>query len=342
MDKKFKIKKITPLPDSEVEILVDLSVAAIVAFRIKSLANLQDTVTLPGFRKGHIPEKLLTEKIGEMTVLEECVELALAEYYIDTIKASGKNVIGAPRVAITKLAPGNDVEIKITVAEVPAVTLPDYKSIAKEIVSKKEPVSVDDKEIEQSILEIRKQLSKQSLPASPAEELPELTDDYVSKLGDFKDVADFKSKLVENLQKEKEIRAAEKTRLEIMEKILGEITVVIPSVLIESELDRMMAQFADNIESMGIKKDDYMKQVGKNEEALRVEWKDEAAKRAKTQLVLNNIIATEKLEPLPENVKKEAEHLISHYKDAEPLRVEAYVETMLANDNAWKFLESQQ
>ena len=148
MEEKFKILKTTSLPDSEIEIETELAYEAVLEFKQKSLANLQSAISLPGFRKGHVPEKIIIEKLGDMAVLEECVELALAEYYLDIVKMSGKDIVGAPKVSITKLAPGNPVSLKIVVAEIPNIKLPEYKPIAKSIVLKKENVSVDENEVD--------------------------------------------------------------------------------------------------------------------------------------------------------------------------------------------------
>ena len=59
------------------------------------------------------------------------------------------------------------------------------------------------------------------------------------------------------------------------------------------------------------------------------------------QLVLNQIAIEEKIKPEEDQVKKEVEHLLEHYKDAPEERIKIYVETMLTNEKVFEFLEGK-
>ena len=62
-------------------------------------------------------------------------------------------------------------------------------------------------------------------------------------------------------------------------------------------------------------------------------------KRAKLQLVLNEIAEKENIEPDKSKVDHEVSHLLEHYKDADETRVRIYVESILRNEAVLKMLE---
>lgn len=348
----FNITKKETLPDSLFVIEGEISVEAIDLQRKKALEKFQQVFAIDGFRKGHIPEKMLVEKVGELALAEEASSLALEEHYEAIIKETGAKTIGQPKVSITKIAPGQPMSFKIEVALIPEVTLPDYKALAKGVMKETEAVIVEDSEVDAAIKEIRMSVAHHKFHQDHGdtedhnhdikdEDLPEVTDEWVKTLGQFESVEDFKTKLKTNLVEEKSIKGREKKRLEAIEAIIKETKVEIPEILIESELLKMLGQFKDNIASMGLEYDEYLKKVGKTEDDMRTEWKDEAKKRASIQLILNEISVAEDLKVEEAEVKIEAEKLMAYYKEADPLRIHVYVETMMLNEKVWKFLEDQ-
>jgi len=353
--KTFTITKKEVLPESSYLIEGEISLESIEAEKKNALIKFQDLFAVDGFRKGHIPEKVLFEKVGDLAIVEEAGSLALEKYYEAIVNEVGIVVIGQPKVSIIKIAPGQPMSFKIETAVVPEVTLPEYKKIAKEEVSsEKEVLVVEDKEVEEAIKEIRESVAHhkfhQENPDDKSEnhnhefkdeDLPEVTDEFVKTLGKFDSVEDFKIKLKANILSEKQLKSREKKRLSIIEKIIKDTKVEVPAVLVESELLKMMGQFKDNIASIGLSFEDYLKNISKTEEDIRNEWKDEAKKRAIIQLILNKIAQVEKIEAGEEEVKHQTEELLTFYKDADPLRIRIYVETMMVNEKVWKFLEDQ-
>lgn len=351
--KTFTITKKEALPESSYLIEGEISVESIEAEKKNALTKFQDLFAIDGFRKGHIPEKVLLEKVGELAVVEEAGSLALEKHYEAIVNEVGIVVIGQPKVSITKIAPGQPMAFKIETAIAPEVVLPKYTKIAKEVASSiSEEVVVEDKEVEDALKEIRESVVHhkfhQDHPEDTShnhefkeEDLPEVTDEFVKTLGKFDNVEDFKTKLKANILSEKQVKSREKKRLSIIEAIIKDTKVEVPAVLIESELLKMTGQFKDNIASMGLSYEEYLTKISKSEDDIRNEWKDEAKKRAIIQLVLNKIAVEEKIEAGEEEVKHQTEELLTFYKDADPLRIRIYVETMMVNEKVWKFLEDQ-
>lgn len=140
---------------------------------------------------------------------------------------------------------------------------------------------------------------------------------------------------------EKELMEKEKRRAEIIEDIIKESKINLPKIFIESELDKILAQFKDDIARMNIKFDEYLTKIKKSENDLRTEWKLDAEKRARMQLALNEIARAENIKAPEEDIKRETDRILERYKDAKPENVRVYLETVLANEKVFQFLENQ-
>jgi FKBP-type peptidyl-prolyl cis-trans isomerase (trigger factor) len=84
-----------------------------------------------------------------------------------------------------------------------------------------------------------------------------------------------------------------------------------------------------------------MKQSNKTKEGMMEEFKPEAEKRARVQLVLNAISRKEKIVPAEEEIKMETERLMAMYPGADQARTEAYVDMMLTNEKTLALLEGK-
>ena len=164
------------------------------------------------------------------------------------------------------------------------------------------------------------------------------------KLPDYRKLAATevgKNKVGEEKATDKEIdEAKEKTRIRIADAIAEKTGVELPDIMIESELHRTEAQFSADIERMGVKLDDYLKHAKKSLEDVRKEWRPHAEKKAKLQLILNEIAKTEKIEPSKEEIEAEVAHILEHYKDADRESAAIYAETVLTNEKVFQFLEN--
>ncbi|MES2215721.1 MAG: trigger factor [Patescibacteria group bacterium] len=351
--KTYENLDIKKLDKSRMEISASIPTEVWEKFRTQALKNINNDAKMDGFRPGMIPENVLIGKVGEMPILEEMAELALSQAYMNIIIDNKIDAIGKPQVQLTKIAKSNPLEFKATTAVVPEVKLPDYKKIAKEGSKKSSPDEevVNEKDIEDAVLKIRKsrvsheghdhkKMSAEDHEKAIMENLPDLTDDFVKSLGEFENISDFKGKVGEMLVEEKKNAANEKRRIRIADGIVDATTLELPDVMIESELNRMQAQFEGDIERMNVKLDDYLKHAKKTLEEIRAEWKPHAEKKAKLQLLLNEIARTEKIQPDQKEIEAEVNHIVEHYKEADRERAAVYAETVLTNEKVFQWLEN--
>jgi len=311
------------IEDSQIELSGELPAEEFAVHYARALKKLQETASLPGFRKGHVPEDMLEKTVGQAAVLEEAAELALADLYPRIVIAKKLDAVGRPAIGITKLAKGNPLGFKITTALMPEVELPDYQTIAEKALQSfvHESTDVTNDEFDEFVKSLRMQYAKAE--AQDAHD-PNTAPDPQAHMAEQK-----KQKL------------NEKKRIAITDSIIEKTNIALPPVFVESELEKMTAQFKSDIERMGMKLEDYLKAIKKSVDDLRNEWREEAAKRAKLQLVLNAISEKENITVPPEEVKREAEHILEHFKDADRERVHIYAESVLRNEKTLQFLERQ-
>lgn len=335
--------------------------------RSTAVSAIGKEIEIDGFRKGHVPESILVQKVGEMAILNEMAERTLREYYPHILTENKLDVVGYPQISITKIAKDNPLGFTITVAVMPEIKLPDYLSIAKEINAQKESKEVTDEEVTKQVNEIlRQKVAYERLQGKakeneghvhdenckhdeePVEDikdlpLPELTDEYVKtfgKEGQFTSVEDFKTKIKEHLTIEKARDVDSRHRAKITDSIIEKTELELPQVMVDAEINQMLAQMTDDLTRAQLKMDDYLGHIKKTKEDLIKEWTPSAEKRAKLQLVLNEIGKKESVVPDPSLVDHEVSNLLEHYKDADEKRVRVYVTSVLTNEAVLKKLEA--
>lgn len=345
---KHTIKK---LPKSKVAIDISLPADVFASYKDKAIENLGQHVEVAGFRKGKAPKHILEKELKELHVLEEMADLSINEHLPKIIIDEKIDAIGRPMIQITKIANGNPFEFTATVAVMPEIKLPDYAKIASSTKTEDTDTAVSDKELDDAIIELKKnrkhqEMHEQNVPHNEDEFAKEefdstLTDEYVKGLGDFENVDAFRAKFRENIENEKNARNKEKRRIAILEAIIEKTEVEIPEMLVENELENLVARMKSDISRMGLSFEDYLKHIGKTDEDMRKDLAPDAEKKAKSELVMYEIAKQEKLAPTPEAIDKETEQVMNFYKGADKERTRAYVTHLLTNEEVFKFLEAK-
>ncbi|MCI5051443.1 MAG: hypothetical protein MRY57_03980 [Candidatus Pacebacteria bacterium] len=351
---KTDVKK---LENAQVEIIVTLPKDKLEEQREVVEKSFIENVEVDGFRKGNVPKDVAMKQIKPMQLLEEMAQRAISKAYVEILQKEEIKAIGHPQIMITKIAEGEDLEFKITTAVLPEIKLGDYKKIAKEENAKEQSNEVEEKEIEEAINNLRRMRAQQEMakdqkegeePVSwndiKEEDLPEVTEEFVKSLGNFENIEDFKKKITDNLQKEKEAKNLEKRRIAIIDGIVEASEIEVPDMMVDYEVDKMMHEFEGNIAMTGMAFDEYLKSINKTRDDYKKEWRDQGFKRAQTQLMLNHIAEAEKIEAKDETIEEEVSKIMEQYKDQKGIdenNVRAYVANILTHQEVFKFLESQ-
>ncbi len=155
------------LGKSQIELIVELTAEEFKPFLKRGAEKVSKEVKIEGFRPGHVPYEILKSKIGEMTILEEAAKIAVSKTADGAIKENATSqIVGQPEITITKLAPDNPLEYKITLAVLPEIKLGDYKNVKV----KMEKAEVDEKEVEKLIEQMREMKVKEAISEKEAGE----------------------------------------------------------------------------------------------------------------------------------------------------------------------------
>ncbi len=104
-------------------------------------------VTIPGFRKGKVPPRVIDQRFGREMVLEEAVNDALPKFYGDAVEANDVKVIGQPDVDVTELADGEHLTFTAEVDVRPEFDLPEYEGLEVTV----DDADVTDAEIDEQV-----------------------------------------------------------------------------------------------------------------------------------------------------------------------------------------------
>lgn len=337
-----------------IEIRAEIAPEALTSYRSAAIARIKKDVSLDGFRKGHVPDELLIKHIGEGALLQETADVAISEELPLLLAAEEVPAIAPPKVTVTKLAPGNPLGFTAIVEILPHIELPDVVSIAKKVNLKREPVSVTDQDVEDVLTHLRRERAKieliekgesaeaaaEKVKTFEVKDLPPVDDEFVKGLG-YESAAQFTEKLRGNIESDRTAQARDKHRVALLDALSDTITIGIPHSLVDHEVHKMEAQFADDLARAGTTFDDYLKQIGKTHHDIHEEWHEPAEKRAKVQLILGEIAVKHNITPNTEEVQTHVAHTLKHHKDVTEERARAYYEHLLRNEAVIQWLETQ-
>ncbi len=161
-------------------------------------------------------------------------------------------------------------------------------------------------------------------------EKPELDDEFAKDVSEFDTLAEYKADVEKKLKDNAAARADREMENALIEKVADNTEIDIPNGMIESQIDNMVEDMGYRMQSMGISVEQYLQYTGTTMDKIREQYKDEAAKTVKAQLVLEKLAIEEGIEASDEELEAEYEKLATEAK----LEVEK-VKDMFANDNSY-------
>jgi trigger factor len=117
----------------------------------KAYDDLIQTVSLPGFRRGRVPRRLLEKRYGE-EVDKDIKEQMLAESFAEVVEEKELRLLGAPDYEKVEFSAGKDLTYETDVQVHPEFDLPKYKGIEVE----REVVPVDEDAVDKELESLRR------------------------------------------------------------------------------------------------------------------------------------------------------------------------------------------
>jgi len=136
------------------------------------------------------------------------------------------------------------------------------------------------------------------------QELPALDDEFVKDVSDFNTVEEFTADIKNKLEVTA-VEANSEFRNEVIKQAVENATVDIPEVMIEDRISKMVEDLSANLESRGMKLDDYMKYMNADMNAVRQNYREAAVAGVKTDMLLEAVVRAEAIEVSVEEIDAE-------------------------------------
>ncbi len=144
-------------------------------------------------------------------------------------------------------------------------------------------------------------------------ELPALDDEFAKDVSEFDTLDELKNDIMSKLQKQAEDRAKVEVENKVIEKVVEACEVDIPEVMIDRQVDDDINDFAYRLRYQGLEFEKYLELTGSKIEDLREQFKPNAEKLVRADLVLEAISEKEGIEVADEELNEELEDIAKQY-----------------------------
>ena len=169
-----------------------------------------------------------------------------------------------------------------------------------------------------------------------SKELPKLDDEFAKDVDDSVESLDeLKDEIKKDLKKHKEEDAKDAIQDAAIKGAVENATIdEVPQAMIDEDVQNQLNQYLGNMQRQGIDPKTYFKLTGTTEAQFREQLAKGAAERVKTNLVLEAIVAKEKLDASADEIKQEIKDLAHDYNMDEKVVRRSLSDDMLKHDIA--------
>lgn len=306
------------LEPTKVRLTVEIPVEELKSEMDKAYKSIANQVSIPGFRKGHVPARIIDQRFGRAAVIEQVVNEVLPGQYSAAVSENELRPMSQPEVEVTEI-PSTTGELTgqlvftAQVDVVPAFDLPEY---GKDTVIEVDPVEVTDEDVQEELDALRGRFASLKTIKRQAKTGDFATIDLVATINgeEVDSVSDVSYEIGSGTMLDGQDTALRKTHagdvVTFTSTLKGgehegeeaEVTITVKSVK-ERELpeaDDDFAQMVSEFDTIDELKEDLKKQAAQTKQSQQ-------ALQARDRLVENLLSRTEIL--LPESV---IEHELSH------------------------------
>ncbi|AFZ02379.1 trigger factor [Calothrix sp. PCC 6303] len=169
-------------------------------------------------------------------------------------------------------------------------------------------------------------------------ELPELNDDFAKEVSEYETLAELRSSLEQQYQKEAEDRTKSNKQEAFLKELLNHIEADLPETIIDKEIDAMLMQTAMRLQQQGL---DVRKLFTQDViPRLRDNSREEAIERVKRSLSLREIGKLESIKVSEAEIEARVQELKAEYadQDVDEDRLRSMVENDLLTDKIFDWL----
>ena len=174
-------------------------------------------------------------------------------------------------------------------------------------------------------------------------ELPKIDDEFAKDVSEFDTLEELKNSIKEKLDTENAEKAKYETEEAAIKTVCDNTKLDIPNGMIEMEIDNMVRDMETRLSYQGLNLQQYLQIMGKTEEDIRANFKEQAEKSVKSRLVLEAIVKAEKIEATPDEVTDKVKEMAKQYgrKEEELLenaQLKDYISESLKTEKAIDFI----
>ena len=174
-------------------------------------------------------------------------------------------------------------------------------------------------------------------------ELPKMDDEFAKDVSEFDTLDELKNSIKERLDTQNIDKAKYETEEEAIKIVCENTKIDIPNGMIEMEIDNMIHDMEHRLQYQGLNLSQYLQIMGKTEEDMKSEFKEQAEKSVKSKLVLEAIVKAEKIEANPDEVTEKIKEMAAQYGRKEEelienIQLQDYIAESLKSEKAIDFI----
>ena len=350
----------------------------------------KNKISVPGFRKGKAPRKMVEKLYGAEIFYEDAANAIIPDAYAKAADESELEIVSQPKIDVVQIEAGKPFIFEAVVAVKPEVELGQYKGVevakcdadVEEELKKAQDknsriVTVEDRAVkdgdmttidfegfvdgeafeggkgedypltigshsfidnfEEQIIGMNigdekeinvtfpEEYHAEELKGKPAmfkvkvkeikeKVLPELDDDFAQDVSDFDTLAEYKEDLKKTIATRKENEAKAKKEDEAIAKIIESSKMDIPEAMINTQVNRMLEDFAQRLQAQGLSVEQYFQYTGVTAEKIIEDMKPQAVKNIQSRLVLEAVVKAENIEVSDAEFEEELNKMAEQYK----------------------------
>jgi trigger factor len=139
------------LSPTRVRLAVEVPFAELEPSLKRAYKEIGAQVTVPGFRKGKVPNTVIDQRVGRGTILNEAVQGAIPEKLLAAVREHEVRTIGRPSVEITEFADGQPLKFTAEMDVRPEFSLPELGDVEVTV----DAVEVSDEQIDEQVEALR-------------------------------------------------------------------------------------------------------------------------------------------------------------------------------------------
>ena len=143
---------------------------------------------------------------------------------------------------------------------------------------------------------------------------PELDDEFAKDVSEFDTLDALKNDIRERFTKSREEQNERAFESSAVQLAAANMTCNVPACMIDEQVDHQIEQFAYQLQSQGMKMEDYVKMIGGDVKGMRDSMRPMAEQTVRSNILLSEIVHQENLDVTEEEVEEELKKMAEQYK----------------------------